>query len=579
MSAAEPRAEEPGGRRRWPWVLAVGALLVVALALRLWGVKQGLPYAYNVDENSHYVPRAIGMFGHSANPHYFVNPPAYTYVLHAVFAIGWGGRGGISRAFVTDPGSVFVAARVTAAILGTLAVWLLYLAGARIFDRRIGLIAATLLCVAYLPVFYAHQALNDTPTLAPLCLALWGAAGIATFGRMRDCAIAGLGLGLTCATKYTGGIVLLPILGAIGVYAVDSGRRVWIVRALAVAGVVSLVAFVVAFPNSVLSWHQFTDALRAQSLAADDVLGKLGLTQRNGYTYYLWTFSWGLGWVPLVTAIAGIVALVAWDRRAAVMLVPAPIVFVVFMGSQSRHFGRWLLPVFPIVCLIAAAAAILAIDRVARAGTLRPAARRVLIAGAVIALCAQSVIHSVHSGTVLSRQDTRGLARAWLAANVAPGTRIVVEPIVPAQWLADTGRASPLTALGDHWQRFTPGVLQAPGAPPSGGVAAENYERSLSPALLAGYERTGYCWVVSGSTQSGRADVQPGAVPGAIDYYRALAKQGVIAARFSPYRRGANPVRFNFDWSFDSYPLAYERPGPVVTIWRLKTGGCASSVD
>jgi hypothetical protein len=34
-------------------------------------------------------------------------------------------------------------------------------------------------------------------------------------------------------------------------------------------------------------------------------------------------------------------------------------------------------------------------------------------------------------------------------------------------------------------------------------------------------------------------------------------------------------VAFNFDWSFDFYPLAYERPGPVMTIYRLRGGACA----
>ncbi len=564
--------------RRWPWLVAVVALLAGALALRLWGVKQGLPYAYNVDENAHYVPRAIGMFGHSMDPHYYVNPPAYTYVLHAAFAVAYGGRAGVAHTFATDPQQVFVLARVVAAVLGTVAVWLLYLAGARLFDRRVGLLAAALLAVAYLPVFYAHQALNDTPMLAPLCLALWGAAGIVRFGRMRDCVWAGVGVGLTCATKYTGGIVALPVLGAIGVHAAAGrsvvGSRAWPWRALVVMAVVSVVAFVAADPHSVLSWHAFTAALRQQSLAADDVLGKLGLTQHDGYTYYLWTFSWGLGWVPLVAAVAGVVALLAWDRRAAIVLVPAPVAFVIFMGAQSRHFGRWLLPTFPIVCLLAAAGVVLVIDRFG--ARLAPAARRALYAAAIVALCLQSAIHSVHSNVVLSRQDTRGEARAWLVDNIAPGTKIVVEPIVPGQWLDDIGRASPLTTFGDRWQRFSSGALVAPGAPPPPAVAAENYERTLSPALLAGYERTGYCWVISGSTQSGRAEVEPRAAPQAVAYYRALARQATVAARFTPYRRGASAVRFNFDWSFDTYPMAYDRTGPVVTIWHLRDGGCGS---
>ena len=37
---------------------------------------------------------------------------------------------------------------------------------------------------------------------------------------------------------------------------------------------------------------------------------------------------------------------------------------------------------------------------------------------------------------------------------------------------------------------------------------------------------------------------------------------------------GAGPVDFNFDWSFDFYPLAYHRPGPTMTIYRLHGGRC-----
>ena len=64
--------------RRWPWWIALGVVLAVALGLRLWGIRQGLPYAYNADENAHFVPGAIGLFGHGMNPHYFVNPPNHT---------------------------------------------------------------------------------------------------------------------------------------------------------------------------------------------------------------------------------------------------------------------------------------------------------------------------------------------------------------------------------------------------------------------------------------------------------------------------------------------------------------------
>src|SRR6266581_3300874 len=112
-----PTAEAP---RRWAWPL-LGGVLAVGLGLRLWGLRQGLPYAYNADEADHFVPRAVGMFAHGLDPHYFVNPPAYTYLLHFLFSIAYGGKQGVLRTFALHPASVYTLARVAAAALGAAA--------------------------------------------------------------------------------------------------------------------------------------------------------------------------------------------------------------------------------------------------------------------------------------------------------------------------------------------------------------------------------------------------------------------------------------------------------------------------
>jgi len=558
-AAALERAPHRRSDRRW--AAALGVLLAGAFVLRVWGASHGLPYAYNADENAHFVPKAIGFFGHSWNPDYFVNPPAFTYLLHLVFAVWYGGRAGVSRTFATDPTSVFLLARVIAALLGAGGVGLLYAAGARLFDRRVGLLAAGLLAVGFLPVFYSHLALNDVPTLVGVCLALIGIGGIVRRGATADYVLAGVGLGLGCATKYTAGIVLLPLVAA----AFARGRPP--LGRLALSGAVALGTFIVANPYALLDFSGFVDGLNHQSTAADEVGGKLGLTQRSGVWYYLWTLTWGLGWVPALAAAAGAVVL-AWQRpRLFWVLVPAPVLFLLFMGTQGRYFGRWLLPVFPIVCLVAAYAAMRAVDVLAaRRAVLRPT----LTALAVAALCVQGLLFSVHGDLVLSRDDTRNVARAWLIDHAPAGSKIVVEPgVVPDGWAQDVGAPSPLTSNGNRWIKYPTS------RGPDGVVNIEDYERTLRSDLIDEFERGGYCWIVSGSTQSGRAFAQPEAVPDAITYYRRLRARGAIAFRASPYRHGAAPVPFNFDWSFDYYPLAYERPGPVMTIYRLDRKVCA----
>jgi hypothetical protein len=567
---------------RWRWALAVGVLLIGSFLVRIWGAKQGLPYAYNADENAHFVPKAIGLFGHGLNPHYFVNPPLLTYIFHGVFAVWFGGRAGVSQSFAADPTEVFVIARVVSAALGTIAVWLMYLAGARMFaDRRVGLLAAGLLGVAFLPVFYSHLALNDVPTLAPICLSLYGTAGIVRRGKLLDYVVAGVGLGLACSMKYTGGIVLLPLLAAGGVWLFgrDRPKRSTVIGGLVIAGFCALIAFVATNPYALIDHAAFSDGLSHQTSVADDALGKLGLTEDNGLAYYLWTLTWGIGWVPTIAAAAGVVVVARDNWRLAAVLVPAPVLFLLFMGTQERFFGRWLMPVFPMICLLAAYAVLRAALAIGRR---RPVLAPTMIVAATALLCGQGLIASLHIGQVLSRPDTRNMARDWFVAHVPPKTKVVVEPVVPDGWAQDIGHPSPLSKNGNRWVKYPTSRSniandgsEIPG--PGRIVNIEDYERTLYPGLIDKYEDGGYCWVVVGSTQRGRAEVDSEAVPQALAYYRELERRADTAYVASPYRSGSKPVQFNFDWSFDFYPLAYDRPGPTMWIYHLRGGRCATS--
>ena len=64
-------------------------------------------------------------------------------------------------------------------------------------------------------------------------------------------------------------------------------------------------------------------------------------------------------------------------------------------------------------------------------------------------------------------------------------------------------------------------------------------------------------------------------MPNALKYYEELERRSKVAYAVSPYSRGKGPVAFNFDWTFNYYPLAYNRPGPLMTVYRLQGGACA----
>ncbi len=54
----------------------------------------------------------------------------------------------------------------------------------------------------------------------------------------------------------------------------------------------------------------------------------------------------------------------------------------------------------------------------------------------------------------LSRADTRALARAWMVAHVPVGAQVVVEPIVPDEWVQDVGHPTLTVPDGDRWLKY-----------------------------------------------------------------------------------------------------------------------------
>ena len=529
--------------RRHRDLVALSGVLLVGLALRLWSLDHGLPLVHNLDEASHFVTTAARMSWTDLNPRYFQNPPGFTYLLRLIFV------------FVPDTTTtLFIVGRAASAVLGVAAAALVFVAARRLYDQAIALAAAAFLSVAFLPVFYGHFALNDAPTLAPLCVALVGVAGVSTRGRRLDYVVAGVGLGAATATKYTAAGVALAIAVAWFIRVRDGAGLRPSMRDLAVAAAAALGAFVVLNPFSVLDADSFVAGVsRQQHYTAE--IGKIGLDDTTGWQYYLWTLTWGFGVVP--AALAAIGAVVAWRRNW--RLIAPWLAFAVatwlFIGAQTRFYARWLLPVYPAFA-VCAGLGVVAIARLVT-GRWRP----VFVAALLTVALAQPVVTIVHNNRVLGRTDTRGQAEDWLLRNVPRGQKLVVELVSSRGFLHEGS----ISSGAPYYELY----------PLPGGSQVENYSETLSPATLDAYDAQGYCVVLTGSTQRDRAF--KGGVARAMAYYRALDAQAERLAVFSPVRRGAELPEFNFDMSYNWYPLVYERPGPRIDIYRLRTPGCAAS--
>jgi hypothetical protein len=559
-------AKPPGraARRRGPLTLtgaALAAVLVIGEALRLWSADHGLPAVYNVDESVHFVRSAVRFFTGDYNPHYFLNPPAYSYLLHAIYAVGYGaiwpfgGGDEVIQRFRRDPSDLYLIGRVFAGLMGTVASGLLYVVGKRLYGAAAGLVAATLMSITFLPVFYGHLALNDIPTLVPLTVGLLGTVRIYQRGEFSDYALAGAGLGFATAFKYTAAALLLPICLAWGLRVWEDRERLRPeLRRLVLACVIAAAAFFVANPYALLEPRSFLYGVREQRTYAGDV-EKIGLEDVTGWGYYLWTLTWGYGWIPLGLSALGAAFALRRDWRTTLLLLSFVVVFWLFMGVQTRFYGRWLLPVYPFLALLAGYG-VVRLSQLAR-GRWRIAAGVAIVAAALV----QPVLSVVHVNTVLGRTDTRAMARDWLIANLPRGQRAVIESIAsPSFSRVREHRKAPL-----RWPQFR----RPPGR-------SEDAALTLRPRLLDAYANQGFCVVVVGSIQKGRTYKDPTLAPAAIAYYERLDSEARLVASFSPTKRGEPLPEFNFDLSYNYYPAAYERPGPQVDIYRLQNGLCAT---
>ncbi|HEV7918371.1 MAG TPA: glycosyltransferase family 39 protein [Solirubrobacterales bacterium] len=540
--------------------LTLAGILIAGLLLRLWGIRHGLPVVYNLDEYAHFVVTSVKMFGGGYNPHYFQNPPAYTYLLHVLFAFAYGGviptaaGTAVKEAFNGDPTTLYTIARVTSALLGVAAAGVLYVVGKRLYGTLVGLLAAAFMAFTFLPVHYSHLALNDVPTLLPLCIGLLGLAGITLRGNLIDYLIAGLGLGLATATKYTAAALAVSIFIAWLIRV--AGNRAALRRELPYligSGAVALAAFVVANPFAVIDAKEFLSGVRRQQRLSAGV-SKLGTDDTTGWQYYLWTLTWGFGWIPTALAAAGAWLALRRDWRKALPFVAFAILVWLFMGKQERFYARWLMPVYPVLAMFAAYAIVRAIR--ATPPRWRMAAGAVL----VIAAFAQPLITVIHNDRVLTRDDTRDQAKAWLIDNAGPGSKVAFELIGPPQYFRKDG-------VRDGEEIFKLYPLPR-------GSKVERYAQDLSPARLKIYADQGYCYIVTGSIQKGRAIKSPEKVPGAVAYYKELDRTADHLRTFSPMKAGKDVPRFNFDMSYNWYSLDYVRPGPKIDIHRLKTGRC-----
>ena len=400
----------------------LAAITALAAALRVWGLRFGLPDVMARPDEEAITTIAARFVLIGPNPNFFDYPTLFMHVVAFIERSWPGGQA------VLDGTLPRLISRSLAAGLGTATVPLIFVIGRRLFTMRAGLLASAFLSIAFLHVRDSHFGVTDVPMTFMAVLAFLVIVCLpAERAPLWMAAVAAVLCGLATSTKYNAALIVVPLLIAVW----QRNGRGWVYAIIAVGFVGG---FLAGTPYAWFARQKFAaDLIGLQSHLSGGHATDEGL----GWIRHL-TFSlrYGLGLPMLLAALVGFGWLIVSDRRSAWVVLAFPVLYYLGMGSGRTVFMRHMTPVVPFAALLAA----FALDRTTtflvarlkpRAPDRRPTdevralSRASVSAAAVVALLGVAIAfdsarRSVALDRLLAETDSRAVAAAFIKDHYFP---------------------------------------------------------------------------------------------------------------------------------------------------------------
>jgi hypothetical protein len=578
----------PPKLRHVAWTIA--AVCALGAVLRFWAIDYGLPGLYHPDETP-ILNRALTFAKGDPNPHNFLYPTLHFYVLFVweglFFVAGWitglfASLQDFQQRFFVDPSLHFIAGRALTAVLGTLTIVAAWRIGTRLHSPAAGVVGALLLAVAPFAVRDAHYVKLDVPvgfmtTLAHVALTRLAVDGAAA-SRVRPWLLAGLLGGLSVSTQYYVAPIVTAFIAVAAYHAWRTRNVADAFRLLVLSGVAFVAGFFAATPF-ILTELDVTarDIAEVREVNFERALDTGGpLSSLIPYIVMLATDA--MGWPVFLMALAGAAITLRTDWGRGLVLIAFPVAYVLFI-SNTVPMSRYLACVVPLLTVSAGIGATEIASRLSARTALSPRLALTVLAG-LVAL--PGLLLSVRSNQFFAESDTRGLAKAWIEANIPGESTILIQPQsapvhMSRQALIDALRIH----LGDETRasvKFQHQMAATPYPAPAyrlvflgdGGQDVDRTYVSLRGSrwdTLDPLRERGIEYVVMKRTNVPNPDTAL--------IEQALEREATRLATFSPYREGVpEEVAAATDPYFHNTATrivpALERPGPYVDIWKIQ---------
>jgi 4-amino-4-deoxy-L-arabinose transferase-like glycosyltransferase len=414
----------------------LGLVLSAALLTRLIGLDWALPHTY---EEATPLRVAVSMWGWehdgapTLNPSFF-NYPSLAFYIHFLAQGLWflilrltgvvHSAADWSFIYLTDPTRAFVVSRLVGTIFGVLTVLFVFKIARAAAGPREAFLAALFLAINPFHVARSQMIEVDIPLTFFFALAAWVLVRIATQGRRSDYLLAGMAIGLATSSKYTGAVLVVPLLAAHLI--ASPSVRSW--RWLLVGVVLSVAVFAVTSPYVFLDWNKFRAAL---ALEREHMrVGHFGVSDTPAIVFYGHSLAMRLVGIPgLVLAVIGAVKLLRASRRSALVLLAVIFTYVGIIMTWSMKADAYALPVLPLILCFSASGLIAIADGAGRVMKNAPV-QRATLAILALGMVAYDVTRIAEHREAM-QHDVRTDAQDWIEANLPAGAFIVCENYGP----------------------------------------------------------------------------------------------------------------------------------------------------
>jgi 4-amino-4-deoxy-L-arabinose transferase-like glycosyltransferase len=422
--------------------LLIVAILLIALAVRLWGIGYDLPYIYHPDEPW---PIRIGhrmLVTRDFNPNFFDWPSLIIYVnlyiqsayyfIANLFSFGTSPE--IINPLVEVAMGVTYSPKPTIVLLGRLVtvfigvgnVALTIWTGKKLScDLKVGALAGLMMALSEPNVGLNRFITPDSYATFFVAVVLLASVLIFRKGRTRAYVIGGLGLGLAIASKYNSALVVIVLL--VGHFLRTGWQGYKDYRLYLAFGLAGL-AFVVANPYALLDFSAFyADFASTGQHYSKGHEGMEGDTLR-WYLDYMWKTA---GFIYILAALEILRGLYARSKEI-ILLSVFPIVYFAFISSFVVRNDRTLLPLTTFAFLLAASFFIYVLNITKRLQSRR---LRRLSTFAMICLLGLSFVTPmskvIKNAIWLTTVNSRETARVWIDDNLPAGSKVAVESYSP----------------------------------------------------------------------------------------------------------------------------------------------------